>query len=498
MTLRTAGPSTPTAVLRAAWRRLRTMRTALILLLLLGAAASVGSFFPQRPIEPNQVADWIRANPGWARVAEALGLFDVYGSWWFMAIYALLLASLIGCLVPRYRAWVRAVRARPSTEAPLGAQERYQVGRVPLPSTDVVASAERVLRARRWRVVRAGDTIAGDKGHWREGGSLVFHTSFLVLLIGVSVANLFGHTGQVAAVEGERFREARIDYDSITAGRFFPGHRGFTVALDEFDVDWHPNGVPKQFVSHVRLFEDDALVREADIVVNSPMTYRGIRLYQISWGWAPELRVRQDGRVLYDGPTIFLPRTDAWRGVIKAPGTEPYEMGLDMLFFTDPQIDDEGRPFNAGPAPRNPLVVFEQFIGDLGLDRAQSVYELDPRRLSPAATGALRMGDTVDLPDGIDVSFTGLRQYSVFQVASNPGAPVLLAAAILILVGLIPALYSSRRRIWVRAEPADDGAARLEIAGLALQRKAAFAEEFRAMVRELDRDLHARIGARDG
>ena len=288
------------------------------------------------------------------------------------------------------------------------------------------------------------------------------------------------------------------DYDSITEGRFFPGHRGFTVALDEFDVDWHPNGVAKQFISRVRVYEDDRLVREDDIYVNSPLTYRGIRLYQISWGWAPELTVRQHGRVLYDGPTIFLPRQDAWRGVVKTPGTEPYEMGLDMLFFTDPEIDVDGTPFNAGPAPVDPLVVFEQYIGDLGLDRAQSVYELDPRRLSPAEVGALRIGDTVDLPDGIDVSFNGLRQYSVFQVASNPGAPVLLIGAILLLVSLVPALYSSRRRIWVRAEPADEGARRLEVAGLALQRKAAFAEEFRAMVREIDRDLHARIGARDG
>jgi cytochrome c biogenesis protein ResB len=102
-----------------------------------------------------------------------------------------------------------------------------------------------------------------------------------------------------------------------------------------------------------------------------------------------------------------------------------------------------------------------------------------------------------ELPKGISIEFAGLRQYSVFQVASNPGAPVLLAAAVLILVGLIPALYSSRRRVWVCAAPAGD-VARLEIAGQALQRKAAFEEEFGALLRELDRDLHARIGARDG
>ncbi len=106
------------------------------------------------------------------------------------------------------------------------------------------------------------------------------------------------------------------------------------------------------------------------------------------------------------------------------------------------------------------------------------------------------MGGTSTLPDGITVSFTGLKQYSVFELASNPGAPILLVAAVLILVGLIPALYSSRRRIWVRAAP-HNGVAHLEIAGQAMQRKAAFEEEFKTFVRDLDKDLH-RIGAPDG
>jgi len=78
------------AVARATWRQLRTMRTALILLLLLGAGASLGSLFPQRPINPATVSQWIARNRGWAPIAEKLGLFDVFGSWWFMAIYGLL------------------------------------------------------------------------------------------------------------------------------------------------------------------------------------------------------------------------------------------------------------------------------------------------------------------------------------------------------------------------------------------------------------------------
>jgi cytochrome c biogenesis protein ResB len=55
------------------------------------------------------------------------------------------------------------------------------------------------------------------------------------------------------------------------------------------------------------------------------------------------------------------------------------------------------------------------------------------------------------------------------------------------LVGLLPALYSSRRRVWVRALP-DGAGSRVEVAGQAFQRKSAFEEEFKAIVADLDRN----------
>ena len=55
------------------------------------------------------------------------------------------------------------------------------------------------------------------------------------------------------------------------------------------------------------------------------------------------------------------------------------------------------------------------------------------------------------------MSFPGVRQYSVLQVSRDAGVPLVLAAAILILLGLLPALYTSRRKVWVRAEPNADG-----------------------------------------
>ena len=485
------------AVARATWRQLRTMRTALILLLLLGAGASLGSLFPQRPINPATVSQWIARNRGWAPIAEKLGLFDVFGSWWFMAIYGLLLVSLIGCILPRWRAFVRTLRARPRTEGTLSVQPQYRSGTVALTPDAALTGAERVLRSKRFRFVRADGTVAAEKGHLREGGSLLFHTAFLVLLLGMSVGKLFGFTGQVAVIEGERFTDTHIDYDSITEGRYFNEHfRGFQIVLDRFDVQWYPDGVPKTYKSSVRLFDRGKLIESPTIQVNHPLTYRGVRIYQISWGWAPVIKITQHGKVLYEGPTIFLPQQGLWHGVAKVPETTPLQTGLDMSFLPDFERDANGNVVPGSPQALRPVLAFQQYLGDLGLSTAQSVYELDTSRTAPGKSDVIGMGGSSSLPEGIVVSFTGLKKYSVFELASNPGAPILLLAAVLILVGLIPALYSSRRRIWVRAAP-HNGVAHLEIAGQAMQRKAAFEEEFKTFVRDLDKDLH-RIGAPDG
>jgi cytochrome c biogenesis protein ResB len=69
---------------------------------------------------------------------------------------------------------------------------------------------------------------------------------------------------------------------------------------------------------------------------------------------------------------------------------------------------------------------------------------------------------------------------------------LVLAAAILMLVGLLPALSSSRRRVFVRAEPDGDGAL-LRVGGFALQQRVRFEEEFAALVEEMARAAGARV-----
>jgi cytochrome c biogenesis protein len=150
----------------------------------------------------------------------------------------------------------------------------------------------------------------------------------------------------------------------------------------------------------------------------------------------------------------------------------------------------------------DPFIRFAVFRGEL-LDLSQ--LSLDTSVMRAGTRGIVGAGTTVDLRTGervedgqaptgqgpeLTISFPELRQYSVFQVSRDRGVPLVLLAAILVLLGLLPALYTSRRKVWVRAEPNGSGTI-LKVGGFALQRKTQFEEEFAKLVDAMARAANA-------
>ena len=85
------------------WRSLRSMRTALVLLLVLAGGAVIGSLLPQIPNTPERVGRYLTDHELLGPLFFRAGFFDVYGSWWFVLITTLLFVSLAACLVPQVK-----------------------------------------------------------------------------------------------------------------------------------------------------------------------------------------------------------------------------------------------------------------------------------------------------------------------------------------------------------------------------------------------------------
>ncbi len=246
-----SGPGSlgPVGMARWAWRQLTSMRTALLLLLLLTVAAVPGSLVPQEGVDPVRVAEFKAQHPSLAPWYERLSLFDVFAAPWFAAIYLLLFVSLAGCVLPRSRAHWAASRARPPA-APRHL-ERLPVAEswtTDAPPREVLDAARQALRRRRFRVdVGTDGSVAAEKGYLRETGNLVFHAALLLLLVAVAVGNLFGFQGSVLVSEGGSFSNTVSAYDTVRQGAAFGSGSlvPFTVTLDDLDVRYEQNGVQR-------------------------------------------------------------------------------------------------------------------------------------------------------------------------------------------------------------------------------------------------------------
>ncbi|MFC6154014.1 cytochrome c biogenesis protein ResB [Nocardioides yefusunii] len=477
------------------WRQWTSMRTALLLLLLLALAAVPGSVIPQENIDMSKVSKWKDAHPDLAPVYEKLGLFDVYSSPWFSAIYLLLVVSLIGCIVPRLRVYAKAMRARP-VKAPRNLT-RFSDNATYTTDEDVDVVVERaraLLKKRRFRVdvhdesaANAGTKVASvssERGYLREAGNLLFHFSILVVMVGFALGSLFGYQGGVLLQVGNGFSNNLTQYDEFSAGGLYDADDmpPFSFDLTDFDAEWLYSGAAagqaRKFVSKLEYTEEPGGEQKSyDLRVNHPLNISGTDIFLIGHGYAPVVTVRDSsGEAVYSGPTIFLPLDQTFRsmGVIKAPDAEG-GLAFEGELYPTYEFDMDHGPYSSHGSLIDPKMSLLAYTGDLGLDAgvSQSVYILDKAGMEKVlkADGSdfrvdISPGETVKLPDGQgSISFDGIVSWNKLQISHTPGKLVALAGVVLALIGMIGSLYVRPRRIWVRARRTEEGTL-VEIGGL--------------------------------
>jgi cytochrome c biogenesis protein len=472
----------PVAMARWAWRQLTSMRVALILLFGLAVASIPGSLIPQNSVDPLVVSEFRKRNPELSQWYDRFALFDVFSSPWFSAIYLLLMVSLVGCLVPRSRLYWRAMRSKPPA-APRHLDRLPEHRRVVLDADPqaVLTAAQAHLRGRRFRLVRAPDSLAAQRGYLHDTGNLVFHMSLLVLLGGVALGHLYNLDGRALVVEGEGFANTVTQYDNLSAGPRYDVAKlhPFAVQLDDFVAEYEQDGpqagAARDFAAHVTFRADPAAEPEQrTIKVNHPLAAEGAKVFLGAHGYAPVVTVKDgNGDVAFRGPVPFLPVDPVGltsRGVVKVPDAAPAQLGFQGFFLPDAAFAMDRGPYSQFPEPRNPRLVLNAWAGDLGLDAGvpQSIYKLVTDGLTqiresdaPDAepfTESLAVGETMTLPgDRGSLTFDGYREWVVLEIAHNPGNRIALAGAVLALAGLLGSLFVRPRRVWVRALPLDDG-----------------------------------------
>ncbi len=531
------------------WRWLTRMRTALWMLLWLGVLTAVATVVPQAPNVPSTVQAWLAGDEGpGAGVSQVLlrvGAFDVFGATIFLVLLFALFLSLTACLIPRIRGWWRLVRrSQPPLLRTRAASGDFDVAFTTAAGADEVLDAgrevlgERILGVARWRTreergVDAGSDaggegsgsgaprqIAAETGLWsREGGSLSFHLSFYALLAAIVLGQLLTFEGQRGVVEGEPgFTDAAVSYWMYAPGRWFgeDEHAGWRLDLERFDVDWVRDplapgaGQPTVFRSDVVVTTRDGERSAGVIEGNRPLTVDGRKIHQLDWGYAASIVVRDDGRVVHDGFALTEDRTGFFAGAVKAPAGIP-DIGVELFLYPFAPDGADGPRLTGAPWDEAPLMLVTVWRGDLQLGLTQQfINELDVDALDLTGIGWLRPGETLTFADqfgDVEVEFAELRRWVGFQVSYRPQLYWLLAAGVLLSIGLTTALYAYRRRLWIvveepggadGAEGADlaQGRTLYRVVGRAFQRADVAEEEHARIAAQLAQHLDAQpVGA---
>ncbi|WP_055522553.1 cytochrome c biogenesis protein ResB [Streptomyces graminilatus] len=484
------------------WRQLTSMRVALLLLFLLSLGAIPGSLIPQSGTDETKVADFMRRHSFLGPLYDKLGMFHVYSSVWFSAIYILLFISLIGCIVPRTWQFVGQLRSRPP-----GAPKRltrlpaYTTWRTEAEPEQVREAALVLLKKRRFRADLAGDAVAAEKGYLREVGNLAFHIALIVMLTSFAWGQLYKSEGNKLILEGDGFANVLPQYDDFKSGTLFNTDDldPFSFNLRKFKGTYEesgPNrGTPRTYEADVD-YSVGAYGKPTKrvIKVNEPLVIGDSKVYLTAHGYAPVITVRDGkGDIVLDQAVPLLPLDSnvTSSGTIKVmdgyynPKGVEEQLGIQAFFL--PTYVPGNEIASQFPALRNPVLNLAPYHGDLGVNAGipQSVYQLDKKHMKPYkdAKGKqvrvnLRPGETMKLPGGAgSVTYVGNREWANFQVTRQPAAGWALGGAIVAIFGLAGSLFIQRRRVWVRAVEGPDGVTVVEMGGLGRSESAKVPEE---------------------
>jgi cytochrome c biogenesis protein len=473
------------ALARYFWRQLTSMRTALVLLLMLALAAIPGSLIPQNSQNPMAVSEYFEKHKSLAIWFQRFSLFDVYSSPWFSAIYILLFVSLIGCVLPRSIEHFHAMRALPpKTPKNLSRLEYHQSW----PATgEELEIAKAWFKAKKFRMLESEGTISAEKGYLRETGNLFFHISLILILVGVLVGGLFGVRGSAIVSQGERFVNNSTSYDTISFGQISNENSlpPFTITVNKFLAKYNTlTSAPEDYTLYVTtVAEPGAKPKQQVVKVNSPLTFGSTRIYLQANGYSPIVTVQdKKGNVTFQGPVPFLPQDGNLRsiGAIKVPDGNP-QLGFVSSFVPTYARSAKQGAISVFPELLDPKLLFSIWQGDLGLNsgKPQSVYRIDTSKMKQIGLNSLKPGEFLKFSEGT-ITFEGVVPWVNLQIVSDPGKSYSLIGGIVAILGLLASLFTRRRRIWIRVESGE-----VQVAGLAKNSAPGLAVEMTEFVTKL-------------
>ena len=265
-------------------------------------------------------------------------------------------------------------------------------------------------------------------------GMILFHLSFVVILLSIVYNSLFYFRGIIRLTEGESIPSGDMQsYDAIDKGRFFSFSqlRGET-ALIKMHTGYKVSGEDKRAAYEISVGEENNR-KHGTIYVTHKLTHRGFDYFNEKEGYSMLVMLSdKQGQELYGAHVPLQSRV----------------LGKDRVeYYTGYRVDSEVRkdviPFPA-PPERIYFALQIEYIPSKLKERDGDIrfllYPLDetgnPKRDKPLAEGKAAIGEPFAAGEYI-LTVKEVRYWVGMMVRYEPGKPIVLTSLWIGLAGMI-------------------------------------------------------------
>lgn len=438
------------------WNFFSSVRNGVILIVIALIASGIGTIFPQAMYIPANAPNrdpsvYYEETYGiLGKIYYQLGFHELYSSWWYMMLIALIGVSLVICSLDRFIPLYRALKIqKPKRHYSFLSRQRL-FSETPDFSPEDKKKVVENLKNMRYNIFEQDGQVLAEKNRFSRWGPYVNHIGLIIILF----AALLRMTPFMFIDDYVWVREGERKVIPSTDGQYYIENKKFHLEYYDEDDERYKEAMERMGQLVVKNYQTDVViykvkgetipgqepelekVTEDAIRLNEPLKFDGYHLYQSGYQenefstMTFGIFAANDEEKSFGEFTVDL---------MSPEETYELENGFKVeisQYFPDYILQD-GEPTTQSKFPKNPAFVFRVYPPDS--DEPEVSFIGIGRNIDPTGENKYRLGIT-------DFS---THYASGLTVRKDLTLPIFVVGAAIFMIGVIQGMYWQHRRVWI-------------------------------------------------
>ncbi|MGB9499889.1 MAG: cytochrome c biogenesis protein ResB [Dissulfuribacterales bacterium] len=408
------------------WKFFTSVKLSVFILLSLAVTSIIGTVIPQNE---NPILYLRKYGEFRFSLFNALDLFDMYHSLWFRFLLCMLTVNIVVCSINRLSVtWKIIFPKTPkfTINRFRKIKNRQEWTSNSTPETLKTAYAPYLEKRFKTFLVEPAENgyhLFAEKGRWTRLGVYVVHLSIMFMVIGGLIGSIFGFDGYVNIPEKESVSSIFLQNSEAKK------ELGFEIRCNDFNISFYDSGMPKEYRSSLSIIKNNKEVIKKEIIVNDPLRYSGINIFQSSYGQTPGNKLK----------VTFTERASDLKYEKQAVMGEPVKMPGNKGIL---RIEDFKNHFSY-----KGISIDNVYLCRIIPDTGKPEHIMIPVN---SRFDAMRNGEFI-----IAIANADFKYYTGLQVTKDPGVPIVYMGFIFMIIGCYITFFMFHKKICVELTTAE-------------------------------------------